>query len=170
MKELNGVDLFDVDCDVVCITTNGFVKANGEAVMGRGCAYELAQLFPRVPRILGAMIKQHGNIVQQIMMANDTIAVAFPVKHARDVFDGSNVVAHATGNYRMGQLVPGFHLKADIELIKQSAIQLRDWVEIRGFKSVVLPRAGCGAGELDWATVKPILDAILDDRFTAVTK
>jgi hypothetical protein len=35
---------------------------------------------------------------------------------------------------------------------------------------VVLPRPGCGAGELDWTRfVRPALTALLDDRFVAIT-
>ena len=41
MKEIRG-DLFTQEADTICITTNGFVKANGECVMGRGCAKQLA--------------------------------------------------------------------------------------------------------------------------------
>jgi len=43
MKELRG-NLFHTPCDVICITTNGFVKRNGEAVMGRGCAVQHSSL------------------------------------------------------------------------------------------------------------------------------
>ena len=95
MHDLTGIDMFTVDCDAICITTNGFVKANGECVMGRGCALELAKLFPRAPRILGSMIQQWGNRVQPILMANGTYAVAFPVKHIQSICDGTNVVSHS---------------------------------------------------------------------------
>lgn len=168
MREMTA-ELFELDVEVVCITTNGFVKANGEAVMGRGCAKQLAEAFPRSPRILGSMIQRHGNIVQPILMHDGTIAVAFPVKHGTAINDGTNVVAHAASKYHIGQSVAGFHLKADIALIEQSAKQLVDWVDARGFTSVALPRAGCGCGELTWEQVKPVLDTILDDRFIAVT-
>lgn len=170
MRDLTGVDLFEIDVQAVCITTNGFVKQNGLAVMGRGCAYELAQLFPYAPKLLGAAIRRHGNITQAIFMSNDVIVLAFPVKPDWVIYDGNNVVAHAAHHYRIGQKVPGFHAKADIELIKQSAIQLLAWANEGNYTSIALPRVGCGAGELSWDVVYPILNSILDDRFIAVTK
>jgi len=54
-------------------------------------------------------------------------------------------------------------------LIRQSARQLVEMADKFGWGSVVLPRPGCGNGGLDWDDVRPILEAILDDRFTVVT-
>lgn len=170
MRILTGVDLFYIDCQAVCITTNGFVKSDGLAVMGRGCAMQLANLFSHAPRLLGAAIRRYGNITQPIFMANDTVVLAFPVKPDYVINNGSNVVSHARGMYKIGQKVPGFHAKADIELIKQSAIQLKAWADETNHTDIVLPRVGCGAGELDWEQdVYPVLNEILDDRFTAVS-
>lgn len=170
MRVLTGVNLFDVDCQAVCITTNGFVKMDGLAVMGRGCAMQLANLFPHAPRLLGAAIKRNGNITQPLFMANDTVVLAFPVKPDYVINSGSNLVSHAQHMYKIGQKVPGFHAKSDIELIKQSAIQLKAWADETNHTDIVLPRTGCGAGELSWVhDVYPVLNEILDDRFTAVS-
>lgn len=67
-------DLFTYQCDAACITTNGFIKANGEAVMGRGCALEAAQAFPNVPKLLGALITSKGNRVHQLLMAKEELS------------------------------------------------------------------------------------------------
>lgn len=32
--------------DIVCVTTNGIVKSNGELVMGAGCALAFKKQFP----------------------------------------------------------------------------------------------------------------------------
>ena len=61
----------------IAITTNGFVKNNGECVMGRGCALEAKTRFPNIASELGALIKANGNCVQLIQ---DRI-YSFPVKH-----------------------------------------------------------------------------------------
>lgn len=63
---------------VVCITTNGFVKKNGLAVMGRGCAAEAARLFPQFPALLGFHITQHGNVAMRVP---GKPILTFPVKH-----------------------------------------------------------------------------------------
>ena len=56
---------------------------------------------------------------------------------------------------------------ADISLIKRSAKELLDWSE--PFRSIVLPRPGCGNGGLKWEDVKPVLEPILDGRFHVIT-
>ena len=37
----------------LCITTNGEVKINGQAVMGKGIAKEAANRFPELPEAFG---------------------------------------------------------------------------------------------------------------------
>lgn len=39
-----------------------------------------------------------------------------------------------------------------------------------GYSEVVLPRPGAGNGGLEWKDVRPILEEILDDRFTILSK
>lgn len=114
--------------DARVITTNGTVKKNGECVMGRGCALEAKQHWPELPKALGNLIKERGNIVSHIpTYVGINNLWAFPVKH-------------------------NWNEKADIDLIKRSALQL---VEIMddlgaGFRVIVLPRPGCGNGGLRW--------------------
>jgi len=47
------INLWEYPADARVITTNGFVKNNGEAVMGRGCAREAARKYPRLPLFWG---------------------------------------------------------------------------------------------------------------------
>lgn len=62
--------------EIICITTNGSLKKNGEAVMGAGCAKEAAAKFPWLPKALGEHLVINGNVVG---MFGDIIT--FPVKH-----------------------------------------------------------------------------------------
>lgn len=80
----------------VAITTNGCVKANGSAVMGRGVALECALLFPDIPKRLGAHLHQQGNC---IAVFPDHRIITFPVKHM-------------------------WSEPADLKLIEESAVQL----------------------------------------------
>ena len=159
--------------DAICITTNGFVKKNGEAVMGRGCAREAAKLMPGLPEILGSHLNNPavGNRVLAHGPWRKMCIVTFPVKpnHSYCISDKSNVVKHMRDRFKAGDRVPGWACVADIELIKESAIQLAALTHDSSWTHVVLPRPGCGAGELDWKDIKPILDKILDDRFYAIT-
>lgn len=116
----------------VLITTNGFVKKDGTAVMGRGCAAEAAKRWPSLPKKLGKRLKRGGNHVYVLMVSGRLMS--FPVKH-------------------------NWWEKADLELIKQSANELADYAKRylgTGYQ-FVLPRPGCGNGRLDWSDVKKVL-------------
>lgn len=140
MLETTG-NLWTTSADWRVITTNGDVKTNGACVMGRGCALEARERFPGIDHVLGRMITGLGNHVH-ILKAG---LLSFPVKHHwRD--------------------------PADVNLIRQSAIELLDLHnsgQIGG--RVLLPRPGCGNGGLNWTEVKPVLEAILDNRFNIIT-
>jgi hypothetical protein len=143
MKEIFG-DLFEQkDADAICITTNGSVKKNGKAVMGRGCAREANRRW-NCSKILGKAIKECGNVPMIFRRTEGYAVVSFPVKHR-------------------------WWEKADLNLIRGSAKRLVELVNYHGWKKVILPRPGCGNGKLDWKDVKPILEPILDDRFYVIT-
>lgn len=160
MNEARG-DLWEYPADYRCITTNGYVKTNGEAVMGRGCALEAAQKWPALPEVLGEMIKAGGNHVYELGFATAHDEVR-SIRHAWNVL--SFPVKHH------------WREKADLDLIRRSANELDAfltqqmlWDDIADDFTVVLPRPGCGNGQLDWEDVRPILNPILDDRFTVIT-
>lgn len=139
MRELEGVDLWEVPAQVRVVTTNGVVRKDGACVMGRGCAEEAARRWPEVAYNLGSSIKKRGNICH-IIYGNPLI-VSMPVKHR-------------------------FWEAADIDLIKDSAAQLVMMADENNWTSLALPRPGCGNGRLYWLRdVRPILLPILDDRF-----
>ncbi len=146
MKETEG-DLFEQKVDAVCITTNGFVKKNGEGVMGRGVALQAKQRWPKIAEALGQALELSGNHVQWLAEPEDYDTpyhlVSFPVKE-------------------------NWMDKAKVRLIKRSINELLILVKRRGWLSVALPRPGCGNGGLDWKEVKPILASVLDDRFVIV--
>lgn len=148
-------DLWEFEpADARCITTNGFVKNDGCAVMGRGCAKEAAARYEQLPLYLGQSIKYNGNhvrFINPIMMSNlaDTFIlwslVFFPVKHHwRD--------------------------QADINLIMQSSHELVELTNKQDWETVLLPRPGCGNGRLRWKSVRDLIAPILDDRFVVITK
>jgi len=157
--------------DAICITTNGFVKKNGECVMGRGCAKRAAELMPGLPEILGNAISSQGNKVYAHGPLNNIEIVTFPVKPIAESYkaNGSNIVQHMRTKFKPGNRVPGWACKASIGIIITSATQLKQLTDERGWTKVVLPRPGCGAGELNWDEVYPVLHGILDERFYCIT-
>lgn len=145
MLELNA-DLWTVECDIRCITTNGTVH-HGRNVMGGGCARQAAERQPRLPAIYGQIIERHGNHVWLLEVEGHDLPeplVMFPVK--RRVED-----------------------RADPDLIFQSAEELVALTNVQGWHRVALPQPGCGLGGLSWNTdIRPLLTPILDDRFLII--
>lgn len=148
--------------DVRVITTNGTVKQNGQAVMGRGCAREAVAGvdgkcggWPGLPDILGAHLEDgnHVYFLGACVTPAKGVLYSFPVKHR-------------------------WFERADMELIQRSAHELLscindEYPEITGKPSadchVVMPRPGCGNGKLRWLDVRPLLANILDDRFRVIS-
>jgi hypothetical protein len=143
-------DLWERPADIRVITTNGFVKKNGEAVMGRGCAQEAKRRYPGMDLRLGERINRDGNHVHCLIdpmsgIGNTTGLLSFPVKH-------------------------NWWEPADYDLIVRSAGELVDMVDSRWpfLGDVVVPRPGCGNGQRSWAEVRPLLEPHFDDRFIVV--
>lgn len=125
---------------VRCITTNGFIKKSGEAVLGRGCAKEAADRFKDLPKKLGTKLAMDGNNVHYFPEYD---LITFPVKHH-------------------------WREPADPILIKRSAKQLRDIATITSIY-FILPRPGCKNGQLEWSEVKKVIEGILPDNVIAIT-
>lgn len=116
---------------VVLITTNGNVKKNGKAVLGRGCAKEATLKIPGIEKLVGASIQNFGNVP----FITDRGYGTFPVKH-------------------------NWWEPADLKLIAASAEHLKKFIAHPDFagKTFILGRPGCGSGGLQWEEVKPILE------------
>lgn len=145
------------------VTTNGFVTSRGKAVMGRGIAKQVDSKYNLAYK-LGELIQKNGNIVQVIN--KKPLIIAFPVKGVGAKYKKSlKIVNHAEGKYGKGDFVPGFHLQADIRIIKDSVEQLNALIkQYPKVKHWNLPRPGCGAGELVWDDVYPLLFHKLDEK------
>ena len=154
------------DCDGFVITTNGYTKRNNAAVMGRGIARQAKDSIPGLDMLLGHKIIENGNITQWV---TDKI-IALPVKHTSEECVGDNVVKHLEHRYELYQEVPGWACKASLFLIEHSIQELVILADTYNLKRIVLPRPGCGAGELKYQEqVRNILIQYLDDRFEVWT-
>ena len=131
-------NIWSYEADWVVVTTNGIVKKNGEAVMGRGVARQAKDRFPNLARRLAHVLKRRGN---HIAIFEDIKIVTFPTKH----------------NWKDS---------SSLELIDQSCVEIASLPYDATF---VMPKPGCGLGNLTWNQVRPILEKRLDDRFTVVT-
>jgi hypothetical protein len=139
------IDLWEIEVDVRCITTNGTVTSQGTNIMGGGCAKGAADRYPSLPYVYGSLIKNHGHHVflipvgPQVFRWNDSL-VMFPTKET-------------------------IKENASLETIERSALELDILAEIYGWNRIAVPRPGAGLGGLKWEDVKPILEPIFDDRY-----
>jgi hypothetical protein len=161
--------------DAICVTTNGTVTKNGEAVMGRGIALEAKTRFPGLEFRFGKMLQAHGNEPMQIETSQGTAIVSFPTKPDYTILpkDGQVrdfVVSHMVSKFRPGQKVPGWACKSNLNLIEVSAIKLKEMADYRQWRTVAVPQPGCGNGELLWEDVRPVLERHFDDRFIIVRR
>lgn len=159
--------MFLEKADAIVLTTNGTVKKNGDAVMGRGVARQAAYSWYGLQKLLGKKIRTKGNRVRLLTKTNAAVPylqlprksesfliavpwhiVSFPVKH--NWFD-----------------------KADLELIETSCKQLKRLIERKGWERVLLPRPGCGNGALNWKKeVRKVVRSYFDtmDQVVVVTQ
>lgn len=127
--------------DVLAITTNSTVNNKGAAVMGAGTALQAAERYPMLPLVLGTLISSKGS---QCYFIPSFQLVMFPVKNA--VWEN-----------------------AKIPIIVSSCLQLVALANTHKWRQVILPQPGCGAGGLRWDQVQPVIEPLLDDRFTLVS-
>lgn len=133
------------DYDALCILTNGFVKSNGQGVMGRGIAKKVCSYYPQMPTILGNRVQMGGNNVQRLVTTKKgNMLIMFPTKQF-------------------------WFNESDPELIVKSCVQLEAFILEHKLKSVLLPRPGCGNGKLAWSDVKPLIQEVLSDKVSVVT-
>lgn len=129
--------------EAVCVTTNGEIKANGRAVMGRGCAEYVAKTFPGTADRLAALLKQYGNRAFNLGSyhhnGNSIRIISFPTKN----------------KWRDNSSLP---------LIRSSAEQLVGIADKFGLQRIYVPIPGCTNGKLVWSRVKQEL-SVLDERF-----
>lgn len=140
MRETTG-NIWDyLGSAIIAITTNGTVARSGDAVFGRGCARQALVYFPDLKHRLGVLLRETGNHVHYL---GDGI-VSFPVEESP-------------------------WENPDPRLIARSAIELRELADRNGWVTIVVPRPGCGGGELAWPDVRPLLEKVFDDRFLVIT-
>lgn len=130
--------------DAVVVTTNGAVRMDGTAVMGRGTALQAKRVVSGIEFRLGRRTVLTGNRVY-----------AFPHWTAHLYLVTMPVKRHWREN-------------ADLGIIEASCRQLAELASAMGWARVVMPRPGCGNGRLDWQDVRPVLERYLGDRFLVV--
>lgn len=125
----------------VVITTNGTVKRDGKANLGRGNAKQVGGMYADLAEKLGRMISESGNHVHLI----DGGLISYPVEDTWTSY-------------------------ADIRLVERSAKELKDLADSMGFDRIYMPLPGCGGGGLRPSDVISAIAPILDDRFIVLSR
>lgn len=124
------IDLWELECDVRCITTNGTVRGgNGRNIMGGGCAREAVYRFPDLDLEYGDLIRRHGH---HVFLMHDGL-VMFPTKET-------------------------IQDNASLATVERSCRELVKLADMYGWKKVAVPRPGAGLGGLKWENVKPVCE------------
>lgn len=161
-----------ITADALCFTTNGYIGADGKAVMGRGSAHQIANIFPEIKLILGSYLLEFGNHVHLFPFKFDKMhLVSFPVKpdYVFPKKDRSNIVSHMRQGVTDSKRFPGWVSIANVDLIKQSCKELVKITNNHKWTKVVLPKPGCGAGGLNWDIVGNEICNLLDNRFFIIS-
>ena len=118
------------------------VLTNTRGVCGAGIALQAKNKCPGFQTQLQTFLRTYG---PRLFIHHKYKLISFPTKHHwRD--------------------------PSDLTLIQTSAEQLIGVLDKFQINNVFLPRPGCGLGRLNWEQVKPILQPILDDRISIITK
>lgn len=166
MKEIKA-DLFEMiyedGVDAICITTNGMWLTDGRAAMGGGCAGVCAKRWPETAVRLGKCLKNFLTNVPFVIGALDDKGeyIEPTLKMIKEKNFKTLIISYPT----IDDLMSG----AKIDLIKNSAKEVKALADKFGLKGVVVPRPGVGIGGLTWGDVKSEIEPYMDDRFTVVS-
>lgn len=140
MKVFRG-SIFDCpNSNYIVIPTNLIVRKDGLAVMGAGLALQAAQLYPELPILLG----------KHLTRTKDTFPIWFK-------FKDKTIICFATKH--------DWKDKASISLIQDNIISLTTTVLLEDWKNIAIPKLGAGLGQLQWNTIKPIMEQLLDNNY-----
>lgn len=189
LKEITG-DIWDFwnRGHYIVIPTNGSVKKNGEAVMGKGLALQakekISELYEKrvtnCPKCGASMhelpyTRKHGKarfICDSCGYWEDrNVSIESLQKEL-----GSRIKEYGNFVFVFAKFrIITFPVKkewwfknADTGLIEKSCLELKEIFRynLSGIPTpIYLPRVGCGNGRLDWKDVKPVLEKHLDSRF-----
>lgn len=153
----------------IVITTNGVVKNNGQAVMGRGIAKyaadnlvlkdfpELDSLYPD-PSLLPDMGIQ--NILGKLLTEKGNHAYFLGYWYDKETKATFGIITMPTKNH--------WKDPSDLNLIKRSCEEMMTLATVNNLYNVYLPAPGCSNGWLSWDDVYKVINPILDDRFHCV--
>ena len=129
--------------DLFCITTNSYIRKDGELVMGKGIAQQARDRYPGLGLALGKAISNSDwddGIYGLLVSPN------WPIKKLAAF-----------------QVKTNFRCKANLDIIRESARDLWKWAKANPDKQVALNFPGIGNGRLDYDDVFEIVKHLPDN-------
>lgn len=136
--------------DACCVTCNAVIKKSGELVMGAGIAKEFNYKLPGLAKYWGEKLikleKRHGCKPLIMITKASSFGLAFEPL----------LVYFKTKEHWQDQ--------SFLSLIISSMEDLCDYIDLIGWKKILLPAPGCTNGGLSWENeVYPAIKHYLDD-------
>jgi len=119
----------------VCVTTNGEVKSNRQAVMGKGIAKEAADRFPSLPSELGKLLRNGLNVPH--------------------IFKDYRLITFPTKRYWRNRSIPSLIRQSYRVIVSDEFKSI--WSKCSKGGLLCMPRPGCGHGGLEWDDVRRVL-------------
>ena len=131
------------DTDAFCITTNSYIRNDGELVMGRGIAKQTKELFEDLPLALGNKVEERcGHLGTYGLLPSN--------RNDIDKFVAFQVKSH-------------FKNEADLGLISKSADRLSEIAMMYPNKRFDLNFPGIGNGGRSQSEVMPLIEGMPDN-------
>jgi len=140
--KIENQDLWKVQANWRGITTNGELKADGCAVMGKGTAAQALERFPGLDYFLGLRLRKYGN---RLFTFGYCGIFTFPTKHK-------------------------WRYRSNFTLIRQSVAELTVIANNNPNHIYVIPLPGTGAGGLSPSKIWPLLEPLPDNVIIATGK
>jgi hypothetical protein len=146
--------MFESRAELVLVTTNAMVRANGSLVMGRGAAKELVDRFPRIDRDFGSILRMSSLVGKTYGVM--ILGKNFPLKDLDSIF-----------HCKFGVFQVKYHWKdkASLNLIHNSVERLCELIDGNSAQSyrISLNFPGIGNGRLTREQVMPYIEKLPDN-------
>jgi len=185
MREIRG-NLFTVKADAICIPVDGSVVIEETELLGKAVkiakhvfrsevGIQAQALWPDLSELVGWWISRCGAVPGIVkVVSGPKVILPFFTKPAG--FTARDRVLPAFRDTKIsGGYYPGYFSCGDLKLMEENAAVLTMLVDTYGWKTVAIPRFGCGTGKMQWeGQMRDFLHTIFppqtdeDDRFLLV--
>ena len=152
----NWWDFYTEQNHVLLWTGNTTTTSRGLAVMGRGLAKELSDKYPGIKRLASEIISKQPQIRTAVDPYGNRVLIHKPrVVIVAEIMHGSII--------GMFPVKYGWWEDASLDIIRQSAIELRDLAQRYSHYTFVCNFPGIGAGRLPYDSVLKVLIEVLEE-------